>query len=72
MFVEFITNLGSRDAQRFNLDYTQCTKGAVIEVENTLGDSLCRKDDNGMTFAKPAEAPKKVKAIGPEPEIKGK
>lgn len=71
MHVEFLTNLGSRDAQRFDLDFTKCTKGAVVEVEDSVGESLCTPGRKGMTFARSAEAPKSVKAVAKAPEIKG-
>lgn len=72
MFVEFNTSVGSRDAVRFGLDFTECTKGAVVKVDDKLGELLCSVDKaTGITFAKPADAPKAVRAVAPEPEIKG-
>ena len=73
MFVEFVTSLGRRDAQRVDVEnFDQCQCGAVVEVSDSVGNALCSKCPvTGITFARPAEAPKKVKAIAPEPEIKG-
>ena len=66
MHVEFLTNVGSRDAQRFNLDFLKCTKGAVVEVEDEVGALLCAVDKpTGITFARAAEKPV-VRAVARE------
>jgi len=38
--VKFITNLGSRDGAALGLDYTECSKDAVVEVTQAQADKL--------------------------------
>ena len=40
MKVKFLTNLGSRDADEFNLDYTQCSCGAETNISKAAAESF--------------------------------
>ena len=61
MLVRFKTNLGRNDAAPLGLDFTQCTKGAELDVSDKAGEWLVKR---GIAEAVPV-----VKAISPPPEI---
>ena len=52
--VQFLVNLGSRDASDFNLKFTDCVKGGVVDVD---ADTLAALKKRCGEFCV-AEAPK--------------
>lgn len=43
MRVQFLTNLGSRDAAALELDHTECTIDAVVDVPEKAGEELIQR-----------------------------
>ena len=61
MIVEFITNLGSREAIAMGLDFKECAQSALLEVDSKTGDSL---------VARQRAVVREIRAVAIEPEIK--
>lgn len=56
-YVEFTTNLGTRDADSLGLDYTKCTKGETLLVSDEVAEKVCSaltlaQKTHGGSFAK--------------------
>jgi len=63
MRLRFIDNLGSRDAERFGVDFSKCTKGATGTFDEKTTDALLKfgiavedkGEGKGDATAEPAE-----------------
>lgn len=72
MKVNFKVNLGSRDAERFGLDFGKCQRGMSLEVADHVGEWLIGKGIAGRSADNPAKeftgvaaAPAIAEAAGP-------
>lgn len=60
MQVRFKVNLGSNDANRLGLKFSECTAGQECTVPDETGDRLVK---SGIALQVAEKAPEKIKAI---------
>lgn len=64
MRVRFRTNLGSRDAAKWGVDFRQCTAGAEVDMDDAAAEWLA-KSGIAEVLASKVGRPRKVTTVPP-------